>query len=587
MHKQKFGIVLITIFLSLFFLVMAIGYTISYSPGVFPDEFAHMAYIIDVMNKGFPDYASGIIFSSFKLNYLNHPALYYLIVGKLVSFFHFQYMYADVGRYLNILISIFIIILTCKMLFSTTQSVMATFIGGAFLITIPMFVVSGSAVSNDQINVFGCTLVVYGLLKLMDDHKENKILTSSIISICFGGVIASLSKATGSLAIVCLLTSVAFFNFLTIVKIVKKVTLIQWMIILSSLAIVIIYFTYIYGAYGKFYPAPQSNPAIWFAIDNPGAKIFDLSEFVVKFFQANFVTLTVPYGHAPIADIEIRVVILKLILVIISGMTCFVIIKRMSCNDIHYKILFSFVVAYVFFIIIYLYTIRQLHVDTGYMGAMQARYFFGFLPVYSLVIAKVITAINSKVSRLIVFVIIMSGLVASLYPALIRLSDFHTLKALTVVEQPQYNINYGDLTKGRKFEQVIIAESNSIRGVELMLATFARRNHGVLALDLSNQTGQVIYRSTVRLDSLRDNAYAWFDFHHTPLIRNGKYILSLRCDECTNINTITWWAAKKEYEPPVFLFTRFGPGAVSLYPKGNAYVDGKDVGGAFAFRLYF
>lgn len=587
MYKQKCGIVFITLLLSLLFLAMAIGYILSYSPGVFPDEFAHMAYVANVMDRGFPNYSSGTILPGGKLNYLNHPALYYLIVGGLANFLDLQGMYAMIGRYVNMLISILIIILTCRMLYSATKSKLSTFCGGAFLLVVPMFVVSGSAVSNDQINVLGCTLVLHGLLDIIETHKDNKSITYSVITICIGGIIAALSKATGSLAIVCLLISVCLFNFSKLSEVIKKITFKQWVIIISSLAIIAIYYLNIYVVYGRFYPAPQGNPALWFAVDHPDAKRLGLTEFIVNFYQANLVTLTIPYGHAAISDNDIRIIVLKTILLMLVWMTIFVIVKKLSGTNSCFNLTFSFVIAFACFIITYLFTIRQLHINTGYLGAMQARYFFGFLPVFSLVIAKIIAIINSKAVRVILFSLIVSGLLTALYPPLIKLSELRAWKSLTIVEQPLYNTAYGYLTKGRRFEQVIEADSSTLIGVELMLGTFARRNYGVLTLELSDQAGKVIASNTVRLETLKDNKYAWFDFHQATLTKNHKYNLILKCDECTQDNAITWWAVKKEYESTIFLLTKFGPGVGSIYPKGNAYVDGKDVGGAFAFRLYF
>lgn len=587
MNKQKVTVVLIVVFLSLFYLILGIGYSQSYNPGFFPDEFAHMGYVVDVMKNNFPDYNNGLIYSSNKLNYLNHPALYYFIVGELASLLHLQDAFAYLGRYVNMAISLIIIALTCGMLYQTTQSRLATFVGGAFLLIIPMFVLLGSAVSNDQINVLGCTLVICGLLGLMEVHKDSKPLTSCIVFICAGGIIASLSKATGSLVIVCLLVSVAIFNFSLLIKIIKKISVKQWLIITASIAIVVIYFVCTHSVYSGFYPAPQGTPAAWFWIEHPDAKRLPFSEFFGNFLNGNFVTLTIPYGHVYIMDSEFRIFIVKVILIIVAVMAGCILLKKTTSNNDFYRVTFSFVMAFFIFFIIYLFTIRDMHLKTGYTGAMQARYFFGFLPICSLVIAKVLSRIKSNLIKGIVFIMMSAALVMSGYPALIKVSELQVWQSTTIIEQPLFNTSYGYLIKGRRFEQTILAESNTLRGVELMLATFARKNHGPVTLVLIDNSGQTVASEVIMMENLADNTYAWFDFRRVKIIKNQQYTLRLTCDECTQDNAITWWAIKQEFEAPLFLLTRFGPGAGDRYAKGKAYVDGANVGGAYAFRLYF
>lgn len=587
MIKQKLSVVLIVITLCLFYLMLGIGYSQSYNPGFFPDEFAHMGYIVDVLKNNFPDYREGLIFSSNKLNYLNHPALYYVIVGELAKLLDLQDAFANVGRYLNMLISVIIIALTCRMLYQTTKSSLATFLGGAFLLVIPMFVLLGSAVSNDQINTLGCTLVIYGLLGLMEIDKEKKPLTSWILCICAGGIIASLTKATGSLAIVCMLVSVAIFNFSRVIQLVKNLSVKQWLIIVASVAIVVVYFINVHKIYGGFYPAPQGTPATWFFVENPDAKRLAFSDFVGNFLNGNLVTLTIPYGHIYIADSESRIVVVKAILIVLTVMAGYVSIKKSSKKESYFVITSSLIVAFFIFFIIYLFTIRDMHLKTGYTGAMQARYFFGFLPVCSLVIAKVIAYLRSKIIKSVVAVLMVTGLITATYPATVKFLDLRMWQSVTIVEQPLFNTSYGYLTNGRRFEQSIMAETNSLRGVELMLATFARQNHGPLTLALLDNSGKVIASQVVKMETLKDNAYAWFDLDGVKITHNQQYVLRLTCDECTPDNAVSWWAIKQEFEAPIFLLNRFGPGAGDKYPKGTAYVDGVKVGGAYSFRLYY
>ncbi len=587
MRKQKREVFIITAFLSLLFVILGLGYSHSYYPGTFPDELAHMGYVADVIKNNFPNYNEGLIFSKEKLNYLNHPALYYMIVGELAKLLNLQDNYASLGRYVSMAISVIIITMTCNLVYKNTKSLLATFVGGAFLLVIPMFVVLGSAINNDQINILGCTFFIYGLIDLLRREREEAVLTSNIVLICAGGIIASLSKATGSLAIVCLIASVSLFNYFTLIKIIKKISLKQWLLVFLSGVVVVLYFACIHASYGKFYPAPQGNPATWFFVDNPTSKRFTLLEFVVYFFQNNLLSLVIPYGHVQFIDSQIRAIILKGILIMLGIMAAYILVKKTTKNGSNFNLEFSLVIGFVLFFVIYLFTIRQLHLNTGYTGAMQARYFFGFLPIFSLIIARVMSRLNSKIVQLSVTTIMVAGLVTSFYPALVKFSDLRMWQSSIFVEQSLFDTHYGFLTRGRTFEQTFMAESNSINGVELMLATFARTNHGELTLELLDRSGVVITREPVKMETLNDTSYAWFDLHHAKLLKNQTYRLRLKCDSCIQDNSITWWALKPDYEAPVFLFSKFGPGAKNMYPKGDAYVDGVKVGGSFSFRLYF
>ncbi|MCU6666600.1 hypothetical protein [Silvania hatchlandensis] len=587
MKKESRGVAFIAIFLSLLFVIMGLGYSHSYNPGFFPDEFAHMGYVIDVIKYNFPNYNDGHIYSSNKLNYLNHPALYYVIVGELVTLLHLQDLFAHVGRYVNMMISMIIITMTCRMIYKITRSLLATFIGGSLLLVIPMFVISGSAINNDQINVLGCTLVIYGLTGLLCIDKKNTPLTADIFLICVGGIIASLSKATGSLAIVCLFFSVTLFNSTILLKVIKKITPKQWLIIVLSILIVVIYFSYMHKVYGRFYPAPQGNPATWYFIENPYTQKLALLEFIDVFLKRNWFSLTTPYGHVIIIDSAIRVGVLNAILVALGAMSSYLIVRKILTNDSDLNATFCFAMAYIMFFIIYLFTIRQLHLNTGYLGAMQARYFFGFLPVFSLVMAKAISSLKSKAVTITIFLLMITGLAVSTYPALIKMTNPQMWQSTKVIEQPLFNTEYGPLTQGRKFEQKILAESNYISGAELKLTTFARKNQGPLTIELFNALGEVLARDVVKMETFKDNEYVWFNLSHARLIKGHIYTLRLTCNECNKDNAITWWTVKKEIELPVFLFSRFGPDRENQYSKGEAYVDGLPIGGSFTFRLYF
>lgn len=474
------------------------------------------------------------------------------------------------------------------MLYSATESKLAVLLGGAFLLTVPMFAILGGAVNNDQLNILGCSLVISGLYDLIESHKKNKSLSSAILFICIGGLIAALSKATGALVVLCMLISIVCLNFLCIIAILKKIRAKQWGVIFFSLAIVFIYYVCIYNIYGEFYPAPQPNgPTTWFAIDNPMAQRLSLPDFIVSFYQSNLFTLSQPYGHVTFIDSDIRVFLFKTILIMLGVMTLYIVIRNLSSTTRPYNILLSFIVAFGLYIALYFYTIRQMHMNTGYPGAMQARYFFGFLPVFSLMIATLISKINNKSVIICISVLILSGLIASLYPAFIKFSDVHRWQSMTVIEQPSVNANYGPLVKSRKFEQEILAQSNSIKGVALLLGTYARNNHGHLTLDLYDEDGKIIASSFLKLDYLKDNSYAWFDLKRTPLVEGQKYIMKLSCNECDQDNAITWWANKNEIELPIFLLNNLGPSVRGLYPEGDAYVDGLKVNSGFTFKIYF
>jgi hypothetical protein len=574
--------------LILFTVAISIGYAISYPHGSFPDEFNHVGYIYDVISNNFPDYKYGKDVSSGKLNYLDHPALYYFLTGEIIKIFSLEKYYIDSSRYINLFLSLGIVLVVIKTLRLVTKSEFVIFISCALLIIIPMFSVLSVAVNNDIINILGCAISVYGFVSITRPSVDQSSSDWAIKSICIGSILAALSKATGSLAILCMFLSITLFHFSMVKRIVKGISFKQWGVILFSVLIVAIYYVFIYKTYGSFFPAPQSNPATWYAVDHPDATRFDFYNFIMYFYNANIRSLTTPYGHVFFDDINIRVLLLKVVLINLCIMSIVVGMNFFSKKSEKNNVIFSLVCSFILYIIIYYCTIRSLHLKTGYLGAMQARYFFGFLPVFCLIMCKGFSYIKSYFVRAVIALAILFSLVLSFYPAYVNILNEKRLKSIYFIEQPFKSVAYSMLLKGHSFEQTIIAKTNSIMGCELFLSTFGRTPQGALVLFLLDDSGKVITTTSIQMGSIQDNSYAWFDLSSTKLIKDDKYKLRLICDECITVeNSVTWLASDIIDENILFSSTNKGPGMLGGYLYGSAFVDDVKKDGDFTFKIYF
>ncbi|NGX87086.1 phospholipid carrier-dependent glycosyltransferase [Rahnella sp. Lac-M11] len=577
LNNNKMAIIIIVIFL-----ILCSGYYLNSSLGSFPDENPHLGYVLDVAKNGFPDYAGGKTYNSIKLNRLEHPALYYVLAGIIdkIAILLSSSLYKTL-RIINFFISSLTLLFIFKSLHSFKVNNESIILSTFVLISIPMFVLLSASINNDPLMILGCALTFYGLSLYYNDYSVRKTLHY----ILAGGVIVSLTKATGALSVVCILFVFCIIENKKLIIKFRQLKCLDFIYILLSMLCVLGYYLYMHVTYGKFFPAPQGDPSDWFHAAYPDAPRFTKMEYLAAFYQSNLSTLLTPYGHKTFDDWNIRRQLLGLTLSLLPILSFTVIYKKIKEHSPQWRFIALSLISFTLFMLFYFLTIHSLNVKTGYTGAMQARYFFGFLPAMVIIYALALQCIKNNIIKILLGLLISCTTLLSFYPAF-----YPSVIKIIHPYFGQTNINsvLGELTKENDFEQDFIAQYNSVERVDLNLATYARKNTGTLSLEIADQSGTIIAKSKINISKISDNAWLEFNFKSTPLIKGSRYILRLSSPDSTHGNAITWYAYKKPNPYPMYNGTIYGPEELNTkqYEGGQAYIDNKSAEATFSFKIY-
>lgn len=563
------------------FYILCFGYYSGTDLGLFPDENQHLGYVIDVTNHGFPDYVRGMSYGTNKLNYLQHPALYYLVAGAVEKFLDLLNI-SDFKliRLVNVVISSLTLLTVYFSLKKLISNQFVIFTSLLLIISIPMFVALSSSISNDPLMILGGALIFHALILYYHNSSTSKIL----YLLLSGGLIVSLTKATGALSVLCILAVFIVFENKKILDRIRSLNKKNYSFIALSLAIIIIYYLSIHMTFGAFFPAPQKDPSDWYLETYPNAHRYSLLDHMSAFYQSNIRTLLIPYGHKSFDDLQLRETMLSFSLVLIPFFSIYIthlgIIKKSNMWQLSFISLFSFLI----FITFYFITIHRLNIRTGYPGAMQARYFFAFLPAFSIIYGMAYQNIKNQLVLGLSSVIVITAGLLSIYPAF-----YPAVSPLisSYYGQSKSDTFYGELTKDRKFEQTFIAKSSCLNSVELNLATFARTNNSNVILEIMNNKNESVAKEKVNSRQLIDNSWAAFSFGYIPLTKGEEYRLKLTSDGSSG-NAITWYSFSGKSDYPMYVGTIYGPADPQKLTKtsGKAFVDGMPVNAEFSFRIY-
>lgn len=566
------------------FLAISLGYLLSYPFTAFPDAIGHMGYVNDVIKNGFPDYRHGLYITGDKYNHLNHPALYYLLSGYVIRLFGLQPHAVIAAQMINMIIGALILLITFKTLKKVGCSSWAIFTGMTMFMLLPMFPLLCASVSNDPISFLGCSVFLYALVRVKEPQASRSILAGLFI----GGAIAALSKATAALVVICLF-AVHFLIFLRAWKeLLIRSRRGDYLIPAITLIIVLGYYFVIHHLYGSFFPSPQKGPDVMFQTMNPDAVRLDLLAYLQLFLGGNIYTLTQPYGHGGFEDSLLRIDLLKwlllVVLISVAGLTLFA--KAKSAAQ---RTSLAMIIAFILFMIFYFATLRNLHLRTGYQGALQARYFFGFLSAFALCIAVAFDLLKSKLHSSVTLVVMTSMSLASLYPSWARVYADPAVIHDLYVAQNTGQITYGGLIKGRVFQQSFTARSTRLLKAEMVIGTYSRVAHSTLTVSLLTADGHLLSQQNIDAATIADNSWVAAAFPKVELKPGERYLLQLTSADADENSAVTWWAAKSDVtEFPAYAGSKYGPVVYDLYKDGDAIVDGQRQNESdFAFRLYF
>lgn len=562
----------------LIFALLCAGYGISTDFGLFPDENQHMGYVLDVAKNGFPNYVSGTAFGTGKLNNLEHPALYYIITGALEKIaFMFDYSLVGALRIVNFFISVATLIIIYLSLKACKVRESSAFVAILCLISIPMFVLLSSAVNNDPLMILGCAFIFHGVSLYYNNYQARTIL----YSILLGGLIVSLTKATGALTTACFLFFFVLIENTRLVKKYDELKRVDIIIVVVCLLSILAYYSAIHSLYGKFFPSPQGDPSVWYQTEHPDAVRYTLKEYIVAFYHSNIATLLTPYGHKPFEDYDLRRVLLGVTLSLFPILSAFVIYKHLKDRSGIWRFVLISSISFGLFMLFYFITVHRMNTRTGYPGAMQARYFFGFLPAMVIIYGLAFENIKSNVVRGLLAMLILCTSILSFYPSYYPLIN------------PSYgqitaDTTYGELTNAHIFEQTFTARYSNIKKIDLLLGTYARTNTGIITLEIVDNTGNLLGTSDLSLEKIADNAWSTFMFKPFTLQKGHEYKIRLTARQSIAGNAITWYAFKGQAASPKFKGTPYGPTdeIQNRYPFGHAFIDGSMIDANFCFKIY-
>ena len=557
----------IWVFPLLIFLSLCCGFYLYHGIGDFPDERQHLGYVADVAKSGFPNYIDGEVFGGGGLNYLNHPPLYYLIAGGIAKLL--PELSEGTAKYVRIL-NVFISALTLYAIFLGMRrlklGMLAIIFGFAVLLSVPMFTLLSASVNSDPLTILGAALATVACLYCYEEDGRSK----AFVLFLSGFTVAFLSKATGALAVTCIALAFGLLNFRLSLVTIKNLRRTQRLVMVLTVLSVGGYFALNLLAYGKIFPAPQKNPPPdWYLTQYFELPRIGLRAYWSRFCDVNLTTLISPYGHTDFPDHSWRPVILKSILGSFPIFAAVAIWGEIKAKSSKWRFVVAMILAAVLFVVVYFFKLRLMHLATGYPGGIQARYAFGLLPGIAIVYAMALGHIRHVVLRLPLVAYFCAGVGYLYYP-----SYFQRLYP-TYMSQIAVTTNFGELSSGRSFAQTFVATSSTINRIDLLLATYARTNHGIITLEILGMDGQVIGAVSKRAGKLDDNAWCEFDFNDLKVNPNQSYILKLSSIDSKPGDAVTWWAASGTVAT-----------ASDHFVNGRALVDGRPEEADFAFKIY-
>lgn len=345
--------------------------------GVAPDELAHISYIADAIDGRLPvpDYNGGRIINA-GLNYLNHPPLYYSlmgIIGKVTGkrpLEDFQF-YRTLSSIIN---------LSALVIFAGAFLFLGVPLFGAmaaiiFAACVPIYLYMFGAINNDGLVNLSVAVVVLGF-SVVKDYRNPPRFSGLLIGV--GVMIAALTKATGLVFLLALAFTLAVMSRGACFRLFQSRAFFLGFSV--PLLLPILYFSRVYSKFGEFFPAP----GILYQKDGSGERLSFLAYFVdfcgllhrhvgVVLSHSSFD----PFHHSPVALLFFQIVIYGSLFVgLVQACFGFFDSRRLISKD----IFCSFIFGLVLFFLIHAVVTYQGYLGHGKMAGIQVRYYLFSLP---------------------------------------------------------------------------------------------------------------------------------------------------------------------------------------------------------------
>lgn len=115
------------------------------------------------------------------------------------------------------------------------------------------------------------------------------------------------------------------------------------------------------------------------------------------------------------------------------------------------------------------------------------------------------------------------------------------------IEQPFASVVVGELLASTSVGQTFIAKYSGLCGVELYLATYARRNTGPLIFHLQTILDATdLVTITLDASQIKDNAYHAFEFAPLWNVKGQLFYFFIEAPQAVPGNAITVWGTKED-----------------------------------------
>lgn len=370
-----------------------------------PDEWAHLSYIADITSGGppIPDYSNSTLLKSGQQNYLQHPPLYYTVlglVGKTLSWDPVK----DYQRYRTIsavmvAIGIFFWLLAAMQLgFTALQAAGLT---GASL-AIPMFPYLAGSVNNDNLCYLGVAIFFYGFILLTSRNSRG-------IWICALGLLTVLfTKATGAVFLLAFLIAWCCLDRNHLRTIAKEKHV--WVAATITIVIIVSYYLPTAIHYHAFFPAPGGLYQDRTAPLQPIGFIGYFCVFTEEMFDR------LPIVLATKASFPIAKDLFALFYMMLSiPLAAWILFRPFSRPSPQRHLADAFLIALLTTLAIHLWVGWQGYLRTGLYAGLQPRYYAYALP--GLFLFAFADGVNSRVKQTLLYCFSLSAVVfAALIP---------------------------------------------------------------------------------------------------------------------------------------------------------------------------
>ena len=129
----------------------------------------------------------------------------------------------------------------------------------------------------------------------------------------------------------------------------------------------------------------------------------------------------------------------------------------------------------------------------------------------------------------------------------------------------------GEIVAGVTVGQTFVANHNSLNGVSILMATYARKNDCNLVFHVrrEGEYGEIVTRG-LKCADIQDNNWVRFDFPAVKDSLGRKFLFFLESPDGSRENSVTIWMASLP----------------NIYPEGRTLINGEPIPGALRFITY-